>query len=221
MNTIIREITRRAKLPNISESQRKEVTRWILEAINKGHRGQQEQQLQLQTPANENKEKDSTEDSIIATHRMQTINPNKPVLCAAAPSDKKTSLCDTTTAFLTESKQAPTYIKQNQVFAAAGCFKEIKTTIAQFKRGSYTSDEVDWIMQMDTKSKKKLCKLSKGEQDAVLTSKDTTNRCSYAFQIRACGQLEQVEPGQKLKKNLNQNNCKCSNDVSTATTCSG
>ena len=131
---------------------------------------------------------------------MQTIDPNKPVLCAAAPSDKKTSLCDTTTAFLTESKRAPTYIRQHQVFAAAGCFKEIKTTIAQFKRGSYTSDEVDWIMQMDTKSKKKLCKLSKSERDAVLTSNDTTNRCSYAFQIRACGQLEQVEPGQKFKK---------------------
>ena len=200
MQTIVQEIARKAKLTNMSESQERTVTSWILEAINKGHPRQQEQQLQLQTPAKEHKEKDYTEDSIIATHRILTIDPNKPVLCAAAPSDKKTSLCNTTTAFLTQSKRAPTCIRQHQVFAAAGCFKEIKTTIAQFKRGSYTSDEVDGFMQMDTKSKKKLCKLSKGERDAVLTSNDITNRCSYAFQIRACGQLEQVEPGQKFKK---------------------
>ncbi len=196
MPTILQEIARRVKLTNMSESQERKVTSWILEAINKGHPGQQEHQIQLQRPASPHKEKDYTGDSIIATHRMHTINPNKPVLCAAAPSDKKTSLCDTTTEFLSKSQRAPTYIKQHQVFAAAGCFKEMRRTIPQFKRGSYTTDEVDSIMQMGAKSRKKLCKLSQGERDAVLTTNDTTNWCSYAFQIRACGELEQVEPRQ-------------------------
>ena len=200
MPTILQEIARRVKLTNMSESQEKKVTSWILEALEKGH---------LQRPASEHKEKDYTEDSIIATHRLHTINPNKPVLCAAAPSDKKTSLCETTTKFLTKSQRAPTYIKQQQVFAAAGCFKEMRRTIAQFRRGSYTTDEVDSIMQMGAKSRKKLCKLSQGERDAVLTTNDTTNPSSYAFQIRACGELEQVEPRLKKKTQLNQNNCKC------------
>ena len=150
------------------------------------------------------------EKTIVPTHRVHTINPDKPVLCAAGPSDKKTSLCESTTDFLTRSAWAPNFIRQQQVFAVDGSVRGLREAITRFKRVSCTTDEIVAMIQTPWSEssstvyipRAKLCTFSQGERDDVITSNGPIHLRSYAFQFKACGQLEPIEPGKSSELKL-------------------
>ena len=75
-------------------------------------------------------------------HRLRTINPDKPVFCAASASDKKTCLIEATTDFMTKSNHAPREIKKSTVFAVDGSVRGLREAIVQYHKVSCTTDEV-------------------------------------------------------------------------------
>ena len=103
---------------------------------------------------------------------------------------------------MTGRKYAPAEIRLAQVFAVDGSVRGIRETIVQHKRVSCTTDELCNISTPWSEagtshaylSRSKLCTFSQGERNDVLTAKGALHLRSYAFQIKACGQLEPVEP---------------------------
>ena len=211
LSTMMAEVNRKLANKKLSDTDKKKMKAWMLEAVAAREEGEQERQIKMkERPCGQKRKMEDMENTIVPTHRVHTINPDKPVLCAAAPSDKKTSLCETTTDFLTRSAWAPTYIKQQQVFAVDGSVRGLREAITHFKRVSCTTDEIVAMIHTPWSEsgsnvyipRSKLCTFSQGERDDVLTANGPIHLRSYAFQLRACGQLEPVEPRKSSEHKL-------------------
>ena len=202
-STMMAEVHRRLANKKLSHTDEKKMKDWMLQAV----LGREEENIEglfetKDARCGQKRKMQEMEKTIVPTHRVHTINPDKPVLCAAAPSDKKTSLCETTTDFLTRSAWAPNFIKQQQVFAVDGSVRGLREAITRFKRVSCTTDEIVAMIQTPWSEsssnvyipRAKLCTFSQGERDDALTSNGPIHLRSYAFQFRACGQLEPMEP---------------------------
>ena len=130
-------------------------------------------------------------------HRLHTINPDKPVFCAASASDKKTCLIEAATGFMTKSDHAPREIKKSMVFASNGSVRGLREAIVQYHKDEVvTMIATPWSESGTSNvyiSRSKLCTFSQGERDDVLTANGALHLRSYSFQLKACGQLEPME----------------------------
>ena len=97
LSTMMAEVNRKLTNKKISDTDKKTMKEWMLEAVAAREERNQEGIFEMkEPPCGQKRKMHDMENTIVATHRVHTINPDKPVLCAAAPSDKKTSLCETT-----------------------------------------------------------------------------------------------------------------------------
>ena len=87
-STMMAEVHRRLANKKLSHTDEKKMKDWMLQAV----LGREEENIEglfetKDARCGQKRKMQEMEKTIVPTHRVHTINPDKPVLCAAAPSD--------------------------------------------------------------------------------------------------------------------------------------